>query len=75
MKMFGFCPRKYSISPYIGSDKEVEKLTSFRKSCRIEKYITVHTLRHTFFSWLVQAGQDIRCVQQVARHTDIQTTL
>lgn len=34
-----------------------------------------HTLRHTFCSWMVQAGTDLRKVSSLMRHTDIRTTM
>ena len=40
-----------------------------------EKGICVHALRHSFISHLVMAGVDLRTVQELARHTDFQTTL
>ena len=37
--------------------------------------IVPHTLRHTFCSWLVQAGEDLRKVADLMRHNDIRTTM
>ena len=39
------------------------------------KRVTPHTLRHTFTSWLIQAGEDIRKVADLLRHEDIRTTM
>lgn len=37
--------------------------------------ITFHSLRHTYISWLVMAGVDIRTVQEMARHRSFEMTL
>lgn len=36
---------------------------------------TFHTLRHTYISWLVMSGVDIRTVQEMARHRSFEMTL
>lgn len=35
----------------------------------------IHDLRHSFISWLIQSGQDIKTIQAVAGHANIQMTL
>lgn len=41
-----------------------------------ERYAaSFHTLRHTYISWLVMAGVDIRTVQEMARHRSFEMTL
>lgn len=37
--------------------------------------ISFHSLRHTYISWLVMAGVDIRTVQEMARHRSFEMTL
>lgn len=39
------------------------------------KGVTIHTLRHTFASWLVQKGVPLKVVQELMRHRDITSTL
>ncbi|MFW6415223.1 MAG: tyrosine-type recombinase/integrase, partial [Thermodesulfobacteriota bacterium] len=45
------------------------------QKAKIIKRVTCHTFRHSFASHLLQANYDIRTIQELLGHSNVQTTM
>jgi len=69
-------PRSGSICRHHADESSLQKaVRRAALECGIPRRITCHTLRHSFATHLLEAGYDIRTVQELLGHKDLRTTM
>jgi integron integrase len=75
-KSLGVDPRGGTVRRHHVHDNTISKaLAVAAKRSGQTKKITAHTLRHSFATHMLEAGADIRTVQELLGHSDVSTTM